>query len=70
MAKKDPRSYLDPRQMGADNLTDAARLFLIGVRVVRAENRGKSTARLEARADRIQNEAIARWDAKYGNPRD
>ncbi|MET9176749.1 hypothetical protein ABZX88_00740 [Kitasatospora aureofaciens] len=62
------RTYLDPRQMGADNLTDAARLFLIGVRVVRAESRGKSTKRLEKKADRIQEEAFARWDAKYGAP--
>ncbi|WP_369183663.1 hypothetical protein [Streptomyces sp. Y1] len=61
-------TYLDPRQMGADNLTDAARLFLLGVRIVRAENRGKSTARLEKKADRIQDEAFARWDAKYGAP--
>ncbi|MEU1419531.1 hypothetical protein [Kitasatospora sp. NPDC005751] len=59
------RTYLDPRQMGADNPGDAARLFLLGVR---AESRGKSTKRPENRADRIQQDAIERWDAKYGAP--
>ncbi|GAA5005700.1 hypothetical protein [Kitasatospora paranensis] len=67
MAKKDRPTYLDPRQLGADNLTDAARLFLLGVRITRADDRGKSTKRLEARADRLHDEAIARWDAKYGD---
>ncbi|MFF2074635.1 hypothetical protein ACFVXG_07750 [Kitasatospora sp. NPDC058162] len=62
------RTYLDPRQMGADNIGDAARLFLLGVRIVRAENRGKSTKRLENKADRLQQEAFDRWDAKYGAP--
>ncbi|MDY0809892.1 hypothetical protein [Kitasatospora purpeofusca] len=62
------RTYLDPRQMGADNIADAARLFLLGVRVVRAESRGKSTKRLEKQADRIQEAAFERWDAKYGAP--
>ncbi|MFG3050176.1 hypothetical protein ACGFZP_04350 [Kitasatospora sp. NPDC048239] len=61
------RTYLDPHQMGADNIGDAARLFLLGVRITRADNRGKSTKRLENRADRIQQDAIDRWNAKYGD---
>lgn len=67
MAKKEPRSYLDPREMGADNLGDAARVFILCARAARAEARGKSTKRLEARMDRIQKEARERWDAKYGD---
>ncbi|GGV01938.1 hypothetical protein GCM10010495_11450 [Kitasatospora herbaricolor] len=67
MAKKEPRSYLDPREMGADNLGDAARVFLLCARAARAESRGKSTKRLEARMDRIQKQAQERWDAKHGD---
>ncbi|GHH71372.1 hypothetical protein GCM10018781_32570 [Kitasatospora indigofera] len=65
MAKKEPRSYLDPREMGADNIGDAARLFMLCARAARAESRGKSTKRLEARMDRIQKDARERWDAKH-----
>ncbi|MET9612951.1 hypothetical protein [Kitasatospora indigofera] len=65
--KKEPRSYLDPREMGADNIGDAARVFLLCARAARAEARGKSTKRLEARMDRIQNKAIERWDAKHSD---
>ncbi|MFD8083843.1 hypothetical protein ACFV4F_19315 [Kitasatospora sp. NPDC059722] len=62
------RSYIDPHQMGADNAGDVARLLLLGIRIVRAESRGKSTKRLEKRADRIQAESVERWNAKYGAP--
>ncbi len=65
MAKKEPRSYLNPREAGADNVADAARVFILCARAARAEARGKSTKRLEARMDRIQKEANARWDAQH-----
>ena len=65
MAKKEPRSYLNPRETGADNVTDAARVFLLCARAARAEARGKSTKRIEKRMDRIQQQAIERWDAQH-----
>ncbi|MFJ5922547.1 hypothetical protein ACIQF6_08030 [Kitasatospora sp. NPDC092948] len=62
MAANDRRSVLDPDKFGADNLTDSARLLLLGGCIARKEARGKSTARLEARADEIQAEARERWN--------
>lgn len=45
----------DPR-----NLRELAKTFALGVRIVRREAKGKSTKRLEARADRILADAQKR----------
>ncbi|MET8693617.1 hypothetical protein ABZV65_13860 [Streptomyces bauhiniae] len=48
----DPFAQLAPYTLG-----ETARMVGLGVRITRRQAKGKPTARLEARADRIQAEA-------------
>ncbi|MGW5336802.1 hypothetical protein [Streptomyces bauhiniae] len=49
---RDPFEQLAPYTLG-----ETARMVGLGVRITRRQAKGKPTARLEARADRIQAEA-------------
>ncbi|KUN04167.1 hypothetical protein AQI95_21240 [Streptomyces yokosukanensis] len=46
------------------NLSELARVVVLGVRIQRREARGRSTKALENRVDRIREEAQAREDAR------
>ncbi|MPY37272.1 hypothetical protein FNH09_40525 [Streptomyces adustus] len=49
----------DPHSLG-----ELARVVVLGARIVRRQERGKPTARLEARVDRIRAQAEAREAAR------
>ncbi|WP_431679288.1 hypothetical protein [Kitasatospora sp. KL5] len=55
---------LDHEKFGADNVADAARLFRLCAKANRLEQRGKSTARIEAQMDRIQEDSRVRAEAR------
>lgn len=46
------------------NARELAQIILIGIKVTRAEERGRPTKALEKRADRIREKAQAREDAR------
>ncbi|MGY1579766.1 hypothetical protein [Streptomyces sp. MN13] len=52
-------SQHDPHSM-----TELARVVVLGARIVRRQQKGKGTARLERRVDEIREKAQAREDAR------